>query len=378
MRVDKVNSVLIQKQRQMKVATFNFQVDEMDGEDSQQEFEDQLNAKIVARMQDLHTPRDEGTDPFGDTGFVPVKSKAGKAAKKYDIHDPDSHSLENIVAEDNHYQHSLSQDEQMSGGSPEPFPPGRSSRSSARRKSEYQQSPWMQDKFTGDVFVVFNSRRKVHKITYSQNTLLSDIRFQCARVSSWISPEKNLYPSLQDFQECDEPEGVLWEMYNTKPKPSWIKRTVSVYIWSLLLICGQAVAMYVVKQRIEGVEDQIRRGTSGGFHAIQLPFALAKTLVIIIFNKIQDQVLQLTITKFGEYATLERRMSRLTLDLIVVKVITSCFLTLAVFSIDNREQYNIIAYLVINEDFILTASFTCFFQAFVLPLIQVSSLGKWR
>ena len=67
---------------------------------------------------------------------------------------------------------------------------------------------------------------------------------------------KKLDIGLNEVKEVySGPEGVLWENYNTKIKPSWIKRVVSVYIWSFLLICAQAVAMYIVKQRIEDVED---------------------------------------------------------------------------------------------------------------------------
>jgi len=47
-----------------------------------------------------------------------------------------------------------------------------------------------------------------------------------------------------------------------------------------------------------------------------------------------------------------------------------------VFSADNGEAYNPIAYLVINDDFVLTILFTTIFQSFMLPLIQVIYPGR--
>ena len=56
----------------------------------------------------------------------------------------------------------------------------------------------MEDKFTGDVFIVFNNIRSKHKIIFQQNTLVSSVRFMYDRLSS-LTSVKNLYPSLQDF-----------------------------------------------------------------------------------------------------------------------------------------------------------------------------------
>ena len=117
--------------------------------------------------------------------------------------------------------------------------------------------------------------------------------------------------------------------------------------------------MFIVKQRIEGLDERMKRGDS--FHAIQLPFALSKTLIIIVFNKVQDFVLEKMITKYGEHTTMEKRYTRLTIDLVVIKILATCIVTLVVFSADNGESYNPIAYLVINDDFVLTILFTTIF-----------------
>jgi len=166
----------------------------------------------------------------------------------------------------------------------------------------------------------------------------------------------------------------LWKKFNVKPKAGVIKKFFAIYIWSLLLLVGQAIAMFIVKQRIEGLDERMKRGKE--FHAVQLPFALAKTLIIIIFNKIQDFVLEKMTTRYGEHTTLEKRYSRLTIDLLMVKILTTCIIPLVVFSADNGEAYNPIAYLVINDDFVLTILFTTIFQSFMLPLIQVIYPGR--
>lgn len=132
--------------------------------------------------------------------------------------------------------------------------------------------------------------------------------------------------------------------------------------------------MFVVKQRIEGLDERMQRGDK--FYLIQLPYAIAKTLIIIIFNKLQDFILDKMNSKYGDHTTLEKRYSRLTMDLVIVKILTTCIITLVVFSVDNGESYNPIAYLVINDDFILTVLFTTFFQGFMLPLTQVLYPGR--
>ena len=56
----------------------------------------------------------------------------------------------------------------------------------------------MEDKFTGDVFIVFNNIKSKHRIIFHQNTLISSAKFMFARIKSMTSV-KNLFPSLQDF-----------------------------------------------------------------------------------------------------------------------------------------------------------------------------------
>jgi hypothetical protein len=48
---------------------------------------------------------------------------------------------------------------------------------------------------------------------------------------------------------------VIWEKFNVRPKPGLLKTFFTTYIWSLLLLGGQGVAMFIAKQRIEGVEE---------------------------------------------------------------------------------------------------------------------------
>lgn len=51
----------------------------MDAEDSQEEFEKELNAQIVSKMQEIHSPRygdEQDPDQLGETGFIKVKAKA--------------------------------------------------------------------------------------------------------------------------------------------------------------------------------------------------------------------------------------------------------------------------------------------------------------
>ena len=79
----------------MKKATFNYQVDEAENEDSNERIEGIIEGKTPLQEEPYITERGQ---EFAETGgFVPVKSKNGRIHKNYDIHDPDSNSLENIA-----------------------------------------------------------------------------------------------------------------------------------------------------------------------------------------------------------------------------------------------------------------------------------------
>lgn len=99
----------------MKQATFNYQVDEAENEDSDEDIDGILEGETPMQEQPYGTNRGQEQE-FGTTGdFIPVKSKNGRVFQKYDIHDPDTNSLENIA----HLDDQDPYDEQKSGGESE-------------------------------------------------------------------------------------------------------------------------------------------------------------------------------------------------------------------------------------------------------------------
>ena len=82
-------------------------------------------------------------------------------------------------------------------------------------KTRFIQSMWMKDKFTGDVFIIFNSRELVNRIIGSQMGIRHYLRTLLAKMKYQVG-YSDQYPSLMDFQLVDEPQGIIWRSFENR------------------------------------------------------------------------------------------------------------------------------------------------------------------
>jgi hypothetical protein len=96
---------------------------------------------------------------------------------------------------------------------------------------------WIKDKFTGDVFVILNSRELVNKILKSQMSLEHTIKTKWSTLMFTLGVSMT-YPSLENFISCDEPTGINWSAYEKRDNLFKIRRAFFINILPMIILTG--------------------------------------------------------------------------------------------------------------------------------------------
>jgi hypothetical protein len=192
---------------------------------------------------------------------------------------------------------------------------------------------WMKDKFTGDVLIVFNQRELVNKILKSQMGLEYFIKTLGAKFFFTVGMS-SAYPSLKDFLQCDEPEGIIWRSFEQRSQYFMVHRMLWIGMPPLLAMVVEFIICYFIA----------KSGASAPVKGVVI------NLLVLSFNLLFDKMMEYIAVNYASYKTKEKLQNQVAKFLIPIKLISSianCY----------RDGYSMLL--------------LCVFNALIVPLESV-------